>query len=164
MSTLEQARPAEILLVEDNDNDVELTRLSFERSKFAVNLHAVPNGEECMNFLHQEGKYADKPIPDIILLDLNMPRMSGMETLDEIGKDPRYQKVPVVVLTSSKSDEDVLRAYKLRCSAYLIKPITFMGFTRMIQSFVDYWLALVILPPKDAVPPNDIVPPKDAPV
>jgi CheY-like chemotaxis protein len=141
-------RPAEVLLVEDNENDVELTRLGFQRAKFAVNLRHVSNGEECMAFLRKEGTYADAPTPDLILLDLNMPRMDGLEVLEEVGSDEALRHLPIVVLTSSKADEDVLRSYKLRCSSYLVKPINFDGFAKMIQSLGNYWFTLVVLPPK----------------
>jgi CheY-like chemotaxis protein len=146
---LVRGRPAVILLAEDNDNDVELTKLGFKRAKFAVQLHHVPNGEECMAFLRKQGKYADAPSPDIILLDLNMPRMDGIEVLQEIGKDDALKHLVTVVLTSSKADEDVIRSYKLRCSSYLVKPINFDAFAKMIESLSNYWFTLVTLPPVD---------------
>lgn len=144
---LAHGRPVEILLVEDSDDDVELTRLGFKRARFAVSLHHVPNGEECMSFLRKEGAYAGVPTPDLILLDLNMPRMDGMEVMEEVGRDEALKHLPIVVLTSSKAEEDVLRSYKLRCSSYLVKPINFEGFAKMIQSLSDYWFTLVTLPP-----------------
>jgi two-component system response regulator len=147
---LVRGRPAVILLAEDNDNDVELTKLGFERAKFAVDLHHVPNGEECLAFLRKEGRYASSPTPDLILLDLNMPRMDGFEVLREINGDKRLEHLVVVVLTSSKADEDVISSYKLRCSSYLVKPIKFESFAKMIQSLSDYWFTLVTLPPRDA--------------
>jgi two-component system response regulator len=144
---LVRGRPAVILLAEDNDNDVELTKLGFRRAKFAVDLHHVSNGEECLAFLRKEGPYAAAPTPDIILLDLNMPRMDGIEVMQEINKDERLQHLVTVVMTSSKADEDVMRAYKLRCSSYLVKPINFEAFAKMIESLGDYWFTLVTLPP-----------------
>jgi chemotaxis family two-component system response regulator Rcp1 len=144
---LVRGRPAVILLAEDNDNDVELTRLGFQRAKFAVQLHHVSNGEECLAFLRKEGEYADAPTPDIILLDLNMPRMDGIEVMQEIANDARLAHLVIVVLTSSKADEDVLRSYKLRCNSYLVKPINFEDFAKMIQSLGEYWFTLVTLPP-----------------
>ena len=140
-------RPVEILLVEDSDDDVELTRLGFKRARFAVKLHHVVNGEECMSFLRKQGKYADAPTPDLILLDLNMPRMDGNEVMEEVNRDEALKHLPIVVLTSSKAEEDILRSYKLRCSSYLVKPINFEGFATMIQSLSDYWFTLVTLPP-----------------
>jgi two-component system response regulator len=142
-----RARPAVVLLAEDNDNDVELTKLAFQRARFAVQLHHVPNGEECLAFLRNEGPYADAPRPDILLLDLNMPRMDGIEVLQELNQDENLRHLVVVVLTSSSADEDVLRSYKLRCSSYLVKPINFESFAKMIQSLGDYWFTLVTLPP-----------------
>jgi CheY-like chemotaxis protein len=144
---LVQGRPAVILLAEDNDNDVELTKLGFRRARFAVQLHHVSNGEECLAFLRKEGPYADAPTPDIILLDLNMPRMDGIEVMQEISKDADLKHLVTVVMTSSKADEDVMRSYKLRCSSYLVKPINFEAFAKMIESLGDYWFTLVTLPP-----------------
>jgi two-component system response regulator len=142
-------RPTIILLAEDNDNDVELTKLGFRRAKFAVDIHHVANGEDCLAFLRKEGAYADAPTPDIVLLDLNMPRMDGIQVLQEMNKDERLVHHVVVVLTSSNADEDVLRSYQLRCSSYLVKPINFEGFAKMIQSLGDYWFTLVTLPRGD---------------
>jgi two-component system response regulator len=144
---LVRGRPAVILLAEDNDNDVELTRLGFRRAKFAVALHHVSNGEECLAFLRKEAPYADAPTPDIILLDLNMPRMDGIEVMQEINADERLKHLVTVVMTSSKADQDVMRSYKLRCSSYLVKPINFEAFAKMIESLGDYWFTLVTLPP-----------------
>ena len=139
-------RPAEVLLVEDNDNDVELTRLAFKRAKFAVNLRRAENGEECMAFLRKEGPDASAPTPDLVLLDLNMPRMGGLEVLKEVAKDEGLRQLPIVVLTSSRADADVLNSYKLRCSSYLVKPIEFEAFAEMIQAFADYWFEWALLP------------------
>jgi two-component system, chemotaxis family, response regulator Rcp1 len=144
---LVHGRPAVILLVEDNNDDVELTKLAFQRAKLAVHLHHVSNGEECMAFLRKQGSYADAPTPNIILLDLNMPRMDGIEVMREISADEALEHLIIVVMTSSSADEDVLRSYKLRCNSYLVKPIKFDAFAKMIQSFGDYWFTLVTLPP-----------------
>lgn len=146
---LVRGRPAVILLAEDNDNDVELTKLGFRRAKFAVELHHVSNGEDCLAFLRKEGPYAKVPMPDIILLDLNMPRMDGLEVMQEISNDAQLKHLVIVVLTSSKADEDVMRAYKQRCSSYLVKPINFEAFAKMIESLGNYWFTLVALPPTD---------------
>lgn len=139
---MSDVRPV-ILLAEDNENDVELTKLGFQRAKLDVDLRHVSNGEECMAYLARE------PLPDVLLLDLNMPRMDGLEVLQEIGKDPKLAHLVVVVLTSSKADEDVMRAYKLRCSSYLVKPINFDAFAAMIQGFGAYWFGLATLPPRN---------------
>jgi len=146
---LARGRPANVLLVEDNDNDVELTRLGFQRAKLAVNLDRVANGEECMAYLRKEGKYAEAPAPDLILLDLNMPRMDGQEVLEEINRDDHLKHLPIVVLTTSDADKDVLAAYKLRCSSYIVKPLDFENFSKAIQSLADYWFTVVVLPPAD---------------
>lgn len=139
-------RPMEVLLVEDNENDVELTKIGFRQARLAVNLQWVDNGEECMEFLRKEGKYADVPTPDLILLDLNMPRMGGLEVLTEIGLDDHLKHLPIVVLTSSDAEKDVLMSYQLRCSSYIVKPIGFENFVKVIQSLTDYWFTVVVLP------------------
>lgn len=145
-TTLDQSRPAEILLVEDNDNDVILTRESFKMSKLAVNLHHVKDGEECMAFIRKQGKHAAAPTPDIILLDLNLPRMDGREVLAEISNDKSLRHLPVVILSTSADEQEILKMYKLRCSSYIVKPVNFEQFVRVIQSFSDYWLTVVVLP------------------
>jgi len=116
---MEAGRPAEVLLVEDNDDDVFLTRKSLENASLAVNLYHVENGQECMAFLLKQGSYADKPTPDLILLDLNMPVMDGREVLAEIVNHEQLCKLPVVILTTSEAEADVLNMYKLRCSSYI---------------------------------------------
>lgn len=139
-------RSAEVLLVEDNDNDVELTRIGFQQAKFAANLHHAADGEECMAFLRKEGKYTDVPTPDIILLDLNMPRMDGFEVLEAVGLDDRFKHLPIIILTSSEADRDVLASYKLRCSSYIVKPVDFANFASAVQMLANYWFTLVVLP------------------
>lgn len=145
---LNHARPAEILLVEDNENDVFLTRKAFERAKLAVNLHLAKDGEECMEFLRRQGSHAGAPVPDIILLDLNMPRMDGREVLAEMVKDEALRHIPVVILTTSADDAEIRRMYELRCSSYIVKPVDFDGFMAAIRSFADYWITVVVLPSK----------------
>lgn len=139
-------RPAEILLVDDNNDDVELTRMAFKKSRLLINMHRAKDGEECMAFLRKEGKFADVPTPDIILLDLNMPRMDGREVLKEISTDANLRHLPVVILTTSAEESEILKMYKLRCSSYIVKPVNFDQFVRVIQSLADYWLTVVILP------------------
>jgi CheY-like chemotaxis protein len=126
-----RGRPAEVLLVEDNDNDVELMKIGFKRAKFAVNLNHVANGEECMAYLRKEGNYAAAPTPDLILLDLNMPRMDGREVLEEIAGDERLKHLPIVILTTSDASEVVLISYKLRCNSYIVKPVDFEQFSKV---------------------------------
>jgi two-component system, chemotaxis family, response regulator Rcp1 len=140
------AKLANILLAEDNEDDVVLMRHGFELAKLAVELHHVENGQECMNFLRKTGKYANAPTPDIVLLDLNMPIMSGREVLAELVADDKLNHIPVVILTTSAEDQDILNMYKLRCSSYIVKPVDFDQFLRVIRGIGDYWLTIVILP------------------
>ena len=140
---------AVILLVEDNDTDIELTQLSFERSGFAVKLHVVRDGEQCIEFLKKSGAYADAPTPQLVLLDLHMPRMGGLEVLKEINTCPELRMQPVVVLTTSGHDADVCEAYRQRCSGYIVKPIGFTAFAEAIRLLLSYWLTLISLPPRD---------------
>lgn len=139
-------RPAVILLAEDNELDVELTRKSFEQTKFAVNMHHVENGEQCLAFLRREGQYADAPKPDLVLLDLNMPVMDGREVLSEMVDDDELKAFPVVILTTSEDDRDVLAMYKLRCSAYITKPVDFERFQEITQRISAFWFSVVVLP------------------
>lgn len=140
-------RVAEILLVEDNENDVVLTRHGFRKSNLAVNLHHVEDGVECMAFLRKEGKYADVPTPDLILLDLNMPRMDGREVMAEMVQDKELRRLPVVILTTSSDEQEILSMYDLRCSSYIVKPVDFTQFQRVLSVFADYWFTVVVLPP-----------------
>jgi CheY-like chemotaxis protein len=145
-SKLCSGRPAEILLAEDNLNDVELTRVAFKRSKLLLNLHHVRDGEECMAFLRKQGKYSNAPTPDLMLLDLNMPRKDGREVLVEVVADITLNAIPVVVLTTSAQDEEILKLYKLRCSSYIVKPIDFEQFLRSVRLIAEYWFTVVVLP------------------
>lgn len=143
---LARSRLAEVLLVEDNDNDVVLTREGFRKAKFVVNLHHARDGEECMAFLRKQREYANAPTPDLILLDLNMPRKDGREVLAEIADDDTLRHLPVVILTTSAEEQEILRMYKLRCSSYIVKPVDFDQFLRVIQLISDYWFTVVVLP------------------
>lgn len=143
------AKFANILLVEDNDDDVVLMRHGFELAKLTVDLHHVQNGQQCMDFLRKSGAYTNAPTPDIVLLDLNMPIMSGREVLAEMVADKQLQHIPVVILTTSAEDRDILAMYKLRCSSYIVKPVDFDQFLRVIRSIGDYWLTVVVLPKQD---------------
>ena len=146
INTLPNTRAAEILLVEDNDNDVELTRIGFKKSKLLLNLHHAKDGVECMEFLRKQGAYAGAPRPDLILLDLNMPRMNGQEVLEEIVADESLCNLPLIVMTTSTDDEEILKMYKLRCSSYIAKPVDMEQFLRVVQSLADYWFTVVVLP------------------
>jgi two-component system, chemotaxis family, response regulator Rcp1 len=145
-SELALNRPVEVLLVEDNENDVELTRQGFKRTKLLLNLHHVRNGEECMAFLREQNEYVNVPTPDLILLDLNMPKMNGREVLAQMLADERLVSIPVVVLSTSEEGEEILKMYKMRCSSYIVKPVDFEQFLRVVRSIADYWFSVVVLP------------------
>lgn len=140
-------KPVEILLVEDNEADVRLTREALKENKVANILHVVGDGEEAIAFLRQKGKYTDAPRPDLILLDLNLPKKDGREVLAEIKVDDDLKRIPVVVLTISKAEEDILKSYNLHANCYITKPIDLNQFMKVVQSIEDFWLALVKLPP-----------------
>ena len=139
--------PVEILLVEDNPGDVRLTREALREGKVYSNLHWVTDGVQAMEFLRRQGKYKDVPRPDIILLDLNLPRKDGREVLSDIKSDPDLSNIPVVVLTTSKAEEDVLRSYELRANCYVTKPVDLEKFIVVVQSIDKFWLTVVTLPP-----------------
>jgi CheY-like chemotaxis protein len=141
-------RPAEILLVEDNLGDVELTREGLEAAKVSNNLYVVSDGLEALAFLRREGKYADAPQPDLILLDLNLPRKDGREVLAEIKSDEDLRVIPLVVLTTSRADADIVRSYKLNANSYITKPVDFTGFTQIVRAIDDFWFTVVVLPPR----------------
>lgn len=139
-------RPIEILLVEDSPSDAHLTIKGFKKAKIANNLNWVEDGETAMEYLRQEGEYALAIRPDLILLDLNLPGMDGREVLSEIKADPNLQLIPVVVLTTSADEEDVLRSYQLKANCYCTKPIDVHQFIELVQLINDFWLAAVKLP------------------
>jgi CheY-like chemotaxis protein len=127
-------------------------RISFRRSRFAVNLHHVTNGEDCMAFLRREDEWVAAPRPDLVLLDLNMPRMGGREVLEKIVHDELLCDIPVVVLTTSSAEGDVAAAYHLRCSTYIVKPVDFDQFVKVVRGITDYWFTLAVLPSQRNVP------------
>ena len=141
------APPIEILLVEDNPGDVRLTQEALKEGKVYNNLHWAKDGVEALEFLQREGKYADAPRPDIILLDLNLPKKDGREVLAVIKKDDHLKHIPVVVLTTSKADEDVLKSYELHANCYVTKPVDLEKFIVVVQSIDRFWLTVVTLPP-----------------
>jgi len=143
---LRKAAAFEVLLVEDSPGDVRLTREAFKDAKLHVNLHVACDGIEAMAFLHHEGKYADVPRPDLILLDLNLPRKDGRQVLEEIKATPSLMTIPVVILTTSDSEEDVLRTYRLHANCYISKPVDLEGFLGVVRSIDDFWLSVVKLP------------------
>jgi two-component system, chemotaxis family, response regulator Rcp1 len=139
-------KPVEILLVEDNEGDVGLVEEVFEDAKIRNILHIAEDGEEAMLFLNKEKPFADAPTPDIILLDLNLPQKDGREVLEEIKTDKKLKRIPVVVLTTSKAEEDIVRSYDLHANSYITKPVDFDQFIRVIKSIEDFWLEVVKLP------------------
>jgi CheY-like chemotaxis protein len=140
-------RPVEILLVEDNPGDERLTREALKEGKVYNNLHWVKDGVEAMEFLRRAGRYAEAPRPDIILLDLNLPKKDGREVLQEIKTDTDLKRIPVVVLTTSKAEEDVLRTYNLHANCYVTKPVDLEKFIVVVKSIDVFWLTVVTLPP-----------------
>jgi CheY-like chemotaxis protein len=143
-----QGEPVEILLAEDNPGDAKLTRKALEQGKVINNLHVVTDGVEAMAYLRQEGEYADRPRPDLVLLDLNMPRKDGREVLQDIKSDDDLRRIPVVVMTSSEAEEDIVQSYDLHANAYVTKPIDFDGFLDVVGSLEDFWLSVVKMPPE----------------
>ena len=143
---VKQTRPVEVLLAEDSNEDVELTRLGFRQSKLLVNLHRVADGVECLAFLRKQGEYQNAPTPDLILLDLNMPKMSGREVLAEMIKDDHLKGLPVVILTTSEQEQEILKMYNMRCSSYIVKPVDFDQFLRVVRAIAEYWFTVVVLP------------------
>ncbi|AAM04687.1 TPA: response regulator [Methanosarcina acetivorans] len=148
MKTKVAAKPIEILLVEDSEGDVGLIEEVFEEAKIRNNLHIVEDGEEAILFLRGEKQFSGISRPDIILLDLNLPKKDGREVLEEIKEDDDLKNIPVVVLTTSKAEEDVLKSYNLHANAYVTKPVDFDQFIRVIKSIEDFWLEVVKLPSK----------------
>jgi len=138
--------PVHILMVEDNEGDVLLTQLGLRDAKIAVDLTVVKDGVEAMEYLRREGRFEAAPRPDLILLDLNLPRMDGREVLGELKADPDLGRIPVVVLTSSLADDDVERAYGLHASCYVVKPVGAKEFEKIIHSINEFWLTVVKLP------------------
>ena len=136
-----------ILLVEDNPGDVRLAQESLKESKVRNNLHVVPDGVEAMAFLRREEKYAAAPRPDLILLDLNLPRKSGREVLAEVKTDEELKRIPVVVMTSSTAEEDVVRCYDHHANCYISKPLDFDRFMEITKTIENFWLTIVTLPP-----------------
>ena len=139
-------RPIEILLVEDSPSDVKLTIEVLNQAKIANRISRVEDGAAAMEFLRHEGEYAAAPRPDLILLDLNLPRKDGREVLAELKNDPEFTTIPVVVLTTSKAEQDVLQSYELHANCYITKPVGFADFLDVVQSIEKFWLAVVTLP------------------
>ena len=139
-------RPIEILLVEDNPGDVRLTKEALKQGKVSNNLSVAGDGVEGLAFLRREGEYAGAPRPDIVLLDLNLPKKSGREVLREVKEDPDLRRIPVVILTTSSAEQDVLSTYDLHANCYITKPVDFDQFIKVTQSIEQFWLSTVKLP------------------
>ena len=144
------AKPIEILLVEDNLGDADLAREALEGSKFNNDLHVVDDGEKAMAFLRREGPYVDAPRPGLILLDLNLPRKDGRQVLAEIKADNDLKRIPVVILTTSSAEKDVLKSYDLHANCFITKPIDLNQFLNVVKAIEDFWLSIVVLPPNGA--------------
>jgi CheY-like chemotaxis protein len=137
----------EILLVEDNPGDVRLTREALKDSKLHNNLSVVEDGAEALAFLRREGKYVNAPRPDILLLDLNLPRIDGRQVLEEIKQDDELKRIPVVVLTTSASEQDILMSYNLHANCYITKPVDLNQFITIVKNIENFWFSIVKLPP-----------------
>jgi chemotaxis family two-component system response regulator Rcp1 len=147
MERMQLVKPIEILLVEDNPGDADLAREALEGGKIKNNLFIVADGEAAMDFLFKAGPYSDAPRPDLILLDLNLPRKDGREVLADIKAHKDLKRIPVVILTTSKSEEDILKSYNLHANCYITKPIDLNQFIKVVRCIEDFWLSIVVLPP-----------------
>ncbi|MGW7275853.1 response regulator [Streptomyces sp. NPDC054864] len=144
--TTPSAAPVDVLLVEDDPGDELMTREAFEDNKIRNNLHVVRDGEEALDFLYQRGEYTGVPRPDLILLDLNLPKYDGRQVLEKVKSDPDLQDIPVVVLTTSAAEEDILRSYKLHANAYVTKPVDLDQFIAAVRQIDDFFVQVVRLP------------------
>ncbi len=147
MTKINGETAVQILLVEDNPGDARLTEEALREAKVRNTLNHVENGIEALAFLRREGKYADAPRPDLVFLDLNLPRMGGREVLREIKNDPDLKRIPVVILTSSGAEQDILSTYQLHANCYITKPVDMQGFLTVVKSVENFWFSVVKLPP-----------------
>jgi len=145
---VEASLPIEVLLVEDDPGDVLMTQEAFEEHKVRNKLNVVQDGEEALAYLRREGRFAEAPRPDLILLDLNLPRVDGREVLQVIKEDLDLRRIPVVVLTTSQADEDILRSYSLHANAYVTKPVDFDSFIAVVRQIDEFFVSVVKLPPR----------------
>lgn len=146
--SIDSVRPIKILLVEDDDDDVELITMSLQRDRIANSLFRVRDGIEAMNFLRKQNEYTEAVRPDLILLDLNMPRMDGREVLKECSEDKTIDMIPVVVFTSSDDERDVLSSYQYKANSYVTKPLDLVKFRNVLRDLSEYWFCIVTLPPE----------------
>jgi CheY-like chemotaxis protein len=147
MNMEKMGRAVQMLLVEDNLGDIRLTKETLRDAKVMVNLHVVGDGVEAMAFLRKEGKHANAPRPDLVLLDLNLPKKDGREVLAEMKQDPDLRRIPVVILTISNGQEDILKSYNLHANAYVTKPLNLVQFAKIVKAIEDFWFTVVKLPP-----------------
>ena len=145
---IRQNKPIEILMIEDSPSDALVAREALEYAKVLNAVHVVDDGDEAMAFLRRQGRFADAPRPDLILLDLKLPRKSGQEVLAEIKSDQNLMHIPVVILTTSKDEEEVLKAYSHHANCYITKPVDFDNFAAVVRSIEDFWFTVVTLPPR----------------
>jgi chemotaxis family two-component system response regulator Rcp1 len=148
MTDKNRPKPIDILLVEDNPGDVRLTREALKEGKVINKLNVVGDGIEALAYLRHEGRFAKLPHPDLILLDLNLPKMDGREVLEKIKTDPKLRRIPVVILTTSKSEEDIIMSYDLHANCYITKPVDLDQFITVVMAVEDFWFTIVKLPPE----------------
>jgi len=146
MMELHGPQPIHVLLVEDSPGDIRLTQEALKDAKMHINLHVARDGQQAMSFLMRQGEYANGPRPDLILLDLNLPKKDGREVLKEIKEDPTLKIIPVVILTTSASEADILRSYSLHANCYITKPVSLDGFLTVVKSIDSFWMSVVKLP------------------
>ena len=151
MTMAKIGRPIDILMVEDNPGDVRLAHEAFKEAKILNEVHVVEDGEEALAFLRRQGKYANVVRPELILLDLNLPKKDGREVLAEIKEDPDLRRIPVVILTVSEAEEDIIKTYDLHANCYITKPVDLDGFMEVVKAIDGFWLTVVKLPPKEQV-------------
>lgn len=146
---IKDTKLAEILLVEDNEGDIELTKEAFEDAKFRNNLHIAEDGDQALDYLFRREGHENAPIPDIILLDLNLPGTDGREVLEAIKSDTFLKRIPVIVLTSSNADKDIIESYNLHANCYIVKPVNAVKFMEVVQHVENFWVDIVCLPPAE---------------
>jgi len=149
VNPIDLSRPIELLLVEDNPGDVRLTKEALKDGKVLNNLSVVSDGVEALAFLRREGEYGEAPRPDMVLLDLNLPRKDGREVLEEVKTDPDLKRIPVVVLTTSKAEQDIMKSYELHANCFITKPVDFNKFMDVVKAIEAFWLTIVKLPPNE---------------
>ncbi len=147
MNVRNKFKTVEILLIEDNPGDVRLTIEALKESKIINNLEVVEDGVEALSFLNKEGSYKDKPRPDLIILDLNLPKKDGREVLGEIKSNDRLKQIPIVILITSEAEEDIIKSYELHANCYITKPVNMEQFIKVVKSVGDFWFSIVMLPP-----------------